>query len=159
MIIEINDLLNSGLPVSDELDERKTERAIFTAEQFVLKPRLGDSLYIDIINNPDSHTTILDGGVAEYEDKGTVSYKYVTGLKNALIEVSFALLLRDDITSTTFGSVLKKDDYSDQAGEERLNSVARYHYEVGLSYIKEITDLLKIDNTGKHLPNWYEEFL
>ena len=159
MIITVNELLTSGLPVSDEIDERKIEQAIFTSEQFILKPRIGDKLYIDIINQPSDFTLLLNGGVAEYEENGTVMYKYLAGLKRALLQLSFALLLRDNMSATTFGSVMKKEEYSEQASEERLNQVARYHTEVGLQFIKEVTDYLKIDNTGKHLPDWFEEFL
>lgn len=161
MIITVSEFLNaSGLPVSDEIDDKKIERAIFTAEQFIVKPRLGDKNYIDIINTPLQFTTILNGGIITEEDEHhNIKYIYLSGLKRAMYELSFAMLLRDNLTSTTFGSVLKKDDYSDQASEERLNAVARYHTEIGMAYLKEITDYWKIDNSGKNLNNWFEELL
>lgn len=159
MIITTQELLSSGMPVSDEIDERKIEQAIFTSEQFILKPRIGDSLYIDILNDPEEYSAILSGGPVEYEKDGQTYHKYLAGLKSALYNLSFALLLRDNVASTTFGSVLKKDDYSDQAGEERIIQVAKYHTEVGMQFIKEVTDYLGIDNTGKNLPNWFEEFI
>lgn len=159
MIITTQELLSSGMPISEEIDEAKIEQAIFTAEQFILKPRIGDSLYIDILNDPEEYTDILSGGAVEIERDGQTTRAYLAGLKKALFHLSFALLLRDNITSTTFGSVLKTDEFSEQASEEKLEWAARYHTEVGMQFIKEVTDYKNIDNTGKHLPNWFEELI
>ena len=156
MIITVNDLLDSGLPLSEEISERKIENAIFTAEQFIIKNRLGDQQYIAIITSPAEYETILDGG-AYVDHKG--KNVWLAGLCEAETHLAYALILRDNITATIFGSVLKKDDYSDQAGEDRLNAVARYHTEVGLAYLKEITDALGIDNTDRALNDWYEELV
>lgn len=155
MIITTTDLLNSGLPVSEEISDEKLERAIKTAEQFLVKPRLG-ALYVTIITEPSEYATILDGGIYTLPDGSEV---YLSGLCEADKELAYACLLRDILAATTFGSVLKKDDYSDQSDEERLNAVARYHTEIGLAYLKEVTDVLGIDNTGLWLNNWFEELI
>lgn len=155
MIITTTDLLNSGLPVSEEITDDKLQLAINTAEQFIVKPRLGE-MFVTIITEPSDYGTILDGGIYTLEDGKQV---YLSGLCNAVKELSYACLLRDNLAATIFGSVLKKDDYSDQADEDKLNAVAKYHTEIGLAYLKEITDVLKIDNSGLMLNNWFEELI
>ena len=155
MIITTTDLLNSGLPVSEEISYDKLERAIKTAENYIVKPRLGD-LYVTIITEPSEYTTILDGGIYVLPDGSEV---YLSGLCEAVKELAYACLLRDNLTATVFGSVLKKDEYSDQANEEKLTAVARYHTEIGMAYLKEVTDVLGIDNTGLWQNNWFEELI
>lgn len=150
MIITTNELLNSGLPISTEIDTPKLEAAIHTAEHFIIKPRLGNK-YIDITQNPAQYSTILNGGIVTDEQGKEIA---VAGLKRAEIQISFAILLRDNLNTTVFGSVLKKDEFSDQADESKIRTVGQFHIEVGMQYLKEITDYFKIKNNGD-LPNIY----
>lgn len=156
MIITVNDLLNSGLPVSEELSDERLQNAITTAEQYIVKPRLGNEMFVDIITEPEEYTVLLDGGIYELPDG---KQTYITGLCAAVKELAYACLLRESIMATTFGSTRKKDDYSDAADEDTLYNVARYHTEIGMAYLKEVTDALNIDNSGKLLNNWFEELI
>lgn len=155
MIIDINYLLDYGLPISDEIASERLERAIFTAEQYIAKPRLGD-YYIAITDDPDEYYDILNGGPVTDGDRSA----YLAGLKPAMAHLAFAVLLNQMVNATAFGSVIKKEEYSEPADEPKLRQAGMSNAETGMAYLKEITDWLKIDNTDKNLPNIiWSEFL
>ena len=155
MIIDINYLLDYGLPVSDEISSERLERAIFTAEQVIVKPRLGD-YYIAITDDPDEYYDILNGGPVTDGDKSA----YLAGLKPAMAHLAFAVLLNQMVNATAFSSVIKTEEYSEPADDTRLRQAGMNNAEIGLQYLREITDWLKIDNTDKNLPNIiWSEFL
>lgn len=157
MIITVNELLNSGFSISDEISNEKLEKAIDTAELFIVKPRLTDKKYIDIISDPTDYAVVIEGGIATKEDGEQV---YLAGLKRSMCHLAYAILLRENINATSFGTVLKKDDYSDQASEERILKVGMQAGEIGLQYLKEVTDYLNIKNNDKHLQNaYFSEYL
>lgn len=150
MLITTNDIYDSGLSVSTEISEASVERAIKTAEQYMVRPRLTDAIYIEFVNG--EHTDLFNGGV--------VGTNYVAGLKEAIIELTFAVLLHQSINATTFGSVVKKDDYSDYAGYDNIAEEAKRHIEIGLAYLKEITNILGIKEEDQILNNFSnEEFI
>lgn len=155
MLIDNNFILQFGLPISDEIATEKIERAIFTAENIIIKPRLGWKLFADLVENPTQYETVLNGGLLLEGDKRI----YVAGLKAAEAHLAFSVLLGDNVNSTVFGSVLKTDDYSTHAGEDRIRRVAMTHNEIGLEYLNEITEYYHIPNTDKHLPNVGEELI
>lgn len=157
MFIDTTYLLAFGLPISEEIEYNKLERAISTAENIVIKPRLGD-LYALMVENELEYDIAINGGVLvdEINDK----HIYVAGIKEAEAHIAFAILLGDIINATAFGSVLKTDDYSTHADETKLRRVAMTHTEIGMQYLKEITDYYKIKSTCKILPNFYgSEFI
>ena len=164
MIIDNNYLLDFGLPISDEISQERLDRAIQTAENLILQPRLGNDLYIAILNSirdeDGTYDTYLNGGVVEKTNEhGDLIYTYLTGLRAALAHIAYGILLTGYINATTFGAVLKKDDYSDQAGLDRIRTIGMVNIETGLWYIKEVTDWLGIDNKGKWLPDIHEELI
>lgn len=160
MIIDLNYLLNAGLNISDEIDEEKLERAIFTAEQTVVKQRLGYDLYISILDaiedEDPEYEVILNGGKLEDEERKV----YISGLKIAEAHIAYSILLSGNINATSFGSTVKlNEEVSRPAGEEHLRRMCMQNMEIGLAYLKEITDWYKIDNRNKWLPNPIEEFI
>lgn len=157
MIITIDDLLNSGLDVSAEITSEKLALAIGTAENFVVKPRLG-KLYSSIVNDPDGYYNLINGGAWTVNLEYTTKTYQLTGLKSAILHLAYAFLLRQNISATTFGSVMKKDDYSVNAAEPELHNLARFHTTVGMAYLNEVMDAYGIDKT-KNYPNYYEELV
>lgn len=157
MIITVNELLESGLPISDEIDNAKLKRAIETIEQYIVKPRLGDQMFYNMIGNPSEYTDELNGGYVIDGDRCA----YLTGLKIAEYHLAFAELINMDIAATSFGSNVKLNpDVSRPTNTDELRRVGMSHTEIGLQFIKEITDWHKIDNSGKNLPNIiWSEFL
>lgn len=164
MIIDIQYLLDFGLPISEEISDNNLNRAIQVAENYILQPRLGDDLYIAILNairnEDDTYDTVLDGGVLEKTNEhGDLIYTYVTGLRTALAHIAYAVLLNNYISATTFGSTLKRDDYSDQAGLERIQRIGMQNMETGLWYIRQITDWYGIKTDDRMLPDIHEELI
>lgn len=164
MLIDIQYLLDFGLPISNEISDNNLNRAISTAEHYILQPRIGDDLYIAILtaleNEDPEYDVILDGGVLEKTNEhGDLIYTYVTGLRAALAHISYGVLLTNYLNATTFGVVLKKDEYSDQAGLERIQKIGMQNIETGLWYIKQITDWYEIKNDASMLPNIHEELI
>lgn len=156
MIIDTNELLESGMAVSDELSDNKIEMAIETAEFYVVKKRLGDDLYISITEDPSEYDTVLNGGVVEKDGKQI----HIAGLKKAMYHLTFAFLLRDNLVVTAFSTVRKTDEYSENASDDKILTVAMQHGEIGLEYLREVTDYLGVDNKDKNLPDGYfSEFL
>lgn len=164
MIIDIQYLLDFGLPISEELSDNNLNRAIYTAEHYILAPRIGDDLYIAIlnaiVNEQDTYDTVLDGGVLEKtNEKGELVNTYVNGLRTALGHIAYSILLTNYLNVTIFGSNLKKDDYSDQAGLDRIRTIGMQHMEIGLWYIRQITDWYGIKTEDKMLPDINEELI
>lgn len=157
MIITVNELLDSGLPISDEIDNAKLERAIETIEHYIVKPRLGDQMFNNIISNPSEFENELNGGYVTDGDRSA----YLSGLKNAEYHLAFAEIINMDIAATSFGSNVKLNpDVSRPANTDELRRVGMSHTEIGLQFLKEITDWHGIDNSKKNLPNIiWSEFL
>lgn len=156
MFIDTSYLLAFGLPISEEIEYNKLERAISTAENIVIKPRLGD-LYALMVENELEYNIAINGGVLV--DEATEKHIYVAGLKSAEAHIAFGILLGDVINATAFGSVLKTDDYSTHADEDKLRRVAMMNTEIGMQYLKEICDFYKIKTSCKILPNVWEEHI
>lgn len=155
MLITTTEFLNCGLPVSEEIADKKLEYAIKTAEQYIVRQRLTDTIYMDIVSNPSNYREVISGGVVEKDGK----QMYLNGLKNVMYELAFAQLLMENVAATVFGSVIKKDDYSDQYGKDDIYMLAKRHTEIGLAYLKEIQIYLGIKNETKDLNSWTEEFI
>ena len=152
MFIDVNYLLNSGLLISDEISTERLEMAIKTTELYVVKPRLTDEKYIEITSNPTEYETLLEGGIVTDENGKQF---YVAGLKSAMCHLTFAFLLRDNLNVTSFSTVRKTDDYSENVGDDKIGIVGMQHGEIGMQYLKEITDYLHIKYDRKNLPNTY----
>lgn len=147
MLITIDELLNSGLPISSEIEPSRLQMAIDTAEVYIVRSMLGDAKYIEIINNPTEYDVVINGGI--------VGNVFLVGLKKALYHFAYGNLLRDNIVSTSFGVNLKKDEYSTIADEEQIRKVGQYHSEVGRRYVMEVCKYLNIE-VGKINDYWSE---
>lgn len=138
MIITVNDILNSGLPISDDIRASEIENAIEVSEFFWLKSLIGDEKYIDLNNDPISaeNYLLLHGGV--YENK------YLAGIKRALINYTFSYLILNNIRATRFGSVYKTDEFSENANTNNLQFNSRYYREIAEAYIRELDGIIEI---------------
>lgn len=154
MLITITELLNSGLPISSELEDAKLSYAINTSENYVLKPLMGDELYMEVTGNPEEYGTIISGGTYTKEDGKEV---IVTGLKKAMLELAFSELLFNELNVTIFSTVKKKDDYSSHADHDDVYFNRKLHLERGIYYIKEALNALG-KKPVKDAPN-FDEFL
>ena len=123
-------------------DREMAEAMIAEAQRVEIKPRLGDALYLKLLN-PESDEIIIDGGSAASfhdliidatpETRTTVSelnpytlllegglwvdcngqQNLLTGIKTALAYYALARIVRDgNIQATTYGASIKDDQYS-----------------------------------------------
>lgn len=155
MLITTTDLLNSGLLVSEEISDNRLERAIQIAELAYVKPRLGDEMYISLLDEQSTYYTLINGGVVEKDGKQL----YIAGLKEVEYHIAFANLLKDNVNATTFQSVLKVDDYSKPATKDEIMESAVFHWTIGNTYMNEILDYLDINVKDKWLPDYFNELL
>lgn len=104
-------------------DEDMAAAMIAEAQRVEIKPRLGDALYLKLMEETpeDRFKVLLEGGV--WEDK--CGRNLLTGIKTALAYYALARITRDgNIQATTYGSVVKDDQYS--ADPERTERQRQY---------------------------------
>ena len=156
MIISIDYLLNCGFDISEEISENKLTNAIQSAEWYIVKPRLGD-LYIPIMENTDGdYDDVIEGGVVTDDQGNDV---HLAGLALAEAHIAYGMLLRENLNATTFGVHKKVDkEVSDLAPEDNIRRVAMMHNEIGMAYLKEVCNFLKIKETDKPLNNYWAEY-
>lgn len=131
-----NSIRTNIRPVSQHLDDERIIIYIDEAEQLNIKPRIGDALYIDILNYvrntpldktfevefddnmPDEYRILLTGGVYNRKisgncGNGTIEQKYFKGLVSTLEYYVYAKLVKNNTDNLTrFGFVQKDEQYS-----------------------------------------------
>lgn len=104
-------------------DREMAEAMIAEAQRVELKPRLGDALYLKLMEGTpeERFNVLLNGGVWA----GDCGDNLLTGVKTALAYYALARIIRDgNIQATTYGSVVKDDQYS--ADPERTERQRQY---------------------------------
>lgn len=147
MILTANDVLNSGFAISDDISVEVINKNIMTAELFWLKPQITDESYIDLLDNPttEEHVVILNGGEIEG--------KYVAGLKFALINYVYALILVDSLRVTRYGTVEKTSEYSAVAPIDKVQFKAEFHAEIAQMYLQDLDFYFELTNVRNDLFN------
>lgn len=165
-------------------DREMAEALIAEAQRVEVKPRLGDVLYLRILEDADEKT-IYEGGSADFEADtvilgaadsdliigGETAYSYVseaatsprydillnggtwtdthgeqrllTGVKTALAYYALARITRDgNIQTSTYGSVVKDDQYSVEAERAERQRQYRELFSQADSYMAEAVNYL-----------------
>lgn len=124
-------------------DKETAEALIAEAQRVELKPRLGDALYMKILEDvPEPRFDILlNGG----EWKCECEPHLLTGIKTALAYYALARIIRDgNIQATTYGAVVKDDQYSAEAERAERQRQYRELFSQADSYMAEaLTYLMK----------------
>lgn len=134
-----------GFRASSE-DTDMITRAIKDTELFFVKNVVGETYYSLMLNatqGTDYYTAVNGSGT-------------MAGMKDAVGHLAFCALLRDTLHTTRMGSVRKRDDYSNPAGEDDIYTLCRYHYTIGRQYIDEVCNFLAI--TPDWSNNYFYEF-
>ena len=139
-LITYEELSKLARPCSTE--QEMAEAFIAEAQRVEIKPRLGDGLYLRLLEDERDErlTLLLEGGV--WEDSSGKK-RLLTGVKTALAYYALARIERDgNIQATTYGAVVKDDQYSveaDRAERQRqyreLFSQADGYMAEAISYI------------------------
>lgn len=97
-------------------DRDMAEAMIAETQRVEIKPRLGDWLYLRLLNpsetaaTPEQYRFLLEGG--QWTDSHGREY-LLTGVKTALAYYALARIVRDgNIQATTYGTAVKDDQYS-----------------------------------------------
>lgn len=164
-------------------DEDVAVAMIAEAQRVEIKPRIGDDLYIKLIDSVSSSTPgisrIFYGGTAAYTPSATIKgaasaatiikgvsvaaadprfntlmqggrwttkdgrTRLLTGLKTALAYYALARIVRDgNIQATTYGTVVKDDQYSAEAEKSERQRQYRELFEQADSYMAEVISYL-----------------
>ena len=153
MLITVDEFFNSGMPVSDDIRYEEVQQAAETVDEFYLKPRIGDALYISLLEDPESepNRTLLMGG--------TIGERHVAGIKQALFHGVFAYMMVDSIRLTRYSSVEKDSEYSKNTTEQDRIESARRHWEIMEAFIREIQDVMEINSQHNNKNNLFDSLL
>ena len=124
-------------------DEDMAAAMIAEAQRVEIKPRLGDALYLKLLEDTpeDRFKVLLEGGV--WEDKGK-GQNLLTGIKTALAYYALARIVRDgNIQATTYGAVVKDDQYSADPEKTERQRQYRELFSQADSYMAEALVYLK----------------
>ncbi len=122
--------MSYGFRIGSDIKQETVTLAIETAEQYYLKPSLDADVYNAIRELSDT-AVLLAGGLYVNEDGDSF---FIVGLKKALAFIAYGELLRMNINATTFGSVQKNDEYSQNVDPSKQ---IQYFVTVGLQYMRE----------------------
>lgn len=152
MFLTVDEFLNSGLPVSDDISTYEVEEAITMIEEFYIKPRLTAEIMDSLEENPtdEVNEVIINGG--------KLDNKRFAGLKKAEKYLVFAWLGINMNRLTRFSTVEKDSEYSKSADKENLERQMRLNFEIGETFLKEITDYYELKWDLK-LPNLLNNLL
>lgn len=143
-LITIEECKILGRPIGKVHDD-KMEAYITEVEVMTIKPALGDSLYLDIINcegHNEVYHTLLEGGVYEAEDccrcsQGARKHMF-KGLKSAIAYYVYAqYVMSGDYESTRYGMVIKNGDYSQHISSKERSDCYNGALEVAHAYLKD----------------------
>lgn len=157
-IITEGELLAAMPKISDEAYSMNIEMAIKDTELFYIKPRIGDELYAEYIDNPTDHQTELYGGPTG-QDGGNPEILWIAGLRQAEFHLAYAHLLRDNAYVSIYGTVQKRDDYSDQLSVDNIMKLAHYHWTIGTAYLRELCEYLGIKWNDRTNNDYFNEYL
>lgn len=121
-IITVEEAKTKGRPIG-KIDNDKLMAIITEVEQTIIRPSLGDDLYVRLISDDEltpEEKTLLSGGSYQEEQKTRV----FVGLKVAIAYFVYAQnVMSGDFESTRFGMVLKNGDYSDKMSSRERSDV------------------------------------
>lgn len=130
-------------------EQERAEAMIAEAQREDIRPRLGDALYIRLAYRekdkeaeplPEQYATLLDGGL--WEDRAGKP-RLVQGLKTALAYYTLARIIRDgNIQATTYGSVVKDDEYSMDPERSERQRQYRELFAQADGYMAEVEEYL-----------------
>lgn len=138
-LITYDDLSKLARPCTTE---RETAEAFISeAQRLDLKPRIGDALYLALSQEtPEPRLAfLLDGG--EWKDRSGA--RLLTGVRTALAYYTLARIVRDgNIQPTTYGAVVKDDQYSMDAEKAERQRQYRELFSQADTYMGEVLSYL-----------------
>lgn len=170
MITTVDDMLDSGLKVSDEIPTAVIRRALKDVELNIVAPRLGGDLYRAIENDTThEYDTYVYGGTVTVEEEDreghcgachTVEKTYaLAGLVDAITHIAWALLAMRDTALTVYGTVVKNDEYSENVKNDELRRSVQVALEMGMYQLNLVARALKAEGDTNAYNIWGSEWL
>lgn len=151
-VINIQQLKNSGRPIGMVADS-KLEAFLTEAEMLMVKPVIGDELYLTLCEgNLDAKCTkLMEGGT--YNDKSG-NRVYFVGLQTAISYYVYAKnVLCGDAESTRYGMVVKDDEYSTRLSAKERSDIYHDTMDIAQRYMNDcrmyISIVIKADKNVK----------
>ena len=140
-LITYEELSSLARPCSAERED--AEAIIAEAQRIEVKSRISDGLYVALMKDTTDRRfeTLLDGG--EWTDRSGAVH-LLSGLKTALAYYAQARLVRDgNIKISTYGSVVKDDQYSEDPQSSERQRQYRELFSQADGYMAEVIDYLR----------------
>lgn len=135
-IISVSEAKTLGRPIGKVADD-KIVAFITEVEQTIVRPRLGDNLFMRLMIEERSEDLdlLLSGG--QYVTRCGET-RVFTGLKTAVAYYTYAQNVRaGDFESTRYGMMLKDGDYSQHISAKERDSAANSATAVADAYLQE----------------------
>lgn len=142
-IINPRDSATIGRPISANTDEDKINAYITEAEQMNIKPVLGDSLFLSILEKgeDDERLKLLLSGGTYTIDSHVFTF---AGLKKAVAYYVYAkYLMVGDFNATRFGITMKEDGYSSHISSADRSNAYSDTLEVANCYLQDCVEYCK----------------
>lgn len=143
--------------ISNKLDDGRIEPYIDESEQINIKPQIGDSLFLDILDyiNADDKSTfpdysiLLNGGIYEMKDcRGNEARRSFKGLTESLNYYVWSRIVKNNnYTVTRLGTVNKSDPYSANAELKERLAVEKDALNIADMYLSECIEYLKANRS------------
>ncbi len=158
--MEINLIIQKSEFTTDKLipqatDDAKVERCIREAQQFDLRPLIGDALYYDLVRNYDpdlsggpdeTYEKLVDGESYENDLEELIEF---SGLRMAIKYWAYArLIASQNVNVTTHGVVIKTNDFSTPVSNATISAEVSSARQGAVRYWEEAKAYLntKIDD-------------
>ena len=125
MLITPNELINSGVPMSDDIREEEITFAIQTVEATYLKPLI----------TPDYYATLNTSTLSDDDYCVLNGDESIMGIKSALYHLVWAYLTYDRFRLTRYTTVIKDDEHSDNPSKDEIMDLCSTHWEIGLTAV------------------------
>lgn len=141
-----------GIILATNLAEAELTRYISQAQEFDIKPQLGDIFYYDLLaNNADANYQDLLNGELDYTYL-TYAYKLEFGLKAAICFYANARYLPNaNKKNTEMGFMQKRNEFSDHVDTKSIQLMVNDSKSAAIGYMQEVIKYLDryrtIDNT------------
>lgn len=125
-----------------DMDEHIIYRAIEEAELLDVRPKIGDALFMRLLDSTsEDNNTLLDGG--DYTDRCGNARGFV-GVRRALAYYVWARLVKTGVNHLTrFGFVQKRDEYSDTTDYKERQVAYNDAFAIADEYMRGCIDYIE----------------
>lgn len=144
VLVDLSDF-TSFRQLTSNIDMNKLNPYIIEAQNFDLRPVLGEAFFYDIIVNPTTipHNTLINGNDYQNSDDKTVHFE---GLKAALCYFAYARYIESGGThSTSYGLVSKTNDYSQPTPDKTIARMVTQARSSAKGYLDDVLKFLSLN--------------